>query len=388
MQGLWFEPNIGLGLTDGTRIDFFTPLAMVGNSRQSSNSISVIDLPKRSVKQRLTNSENGYIEFSPDRTRAYVCEPGSQRNRVVVYDLTKTPITVMTTVSVSGGIRYGGSMPRDGKRLYVPVNDGISVIDTDPASKTYHTEIQKLPTKITGSSGSIFTGPLHTAVTPNGRKLYVAFGESQTAWPSQGIVSVFDLSQANPVEKQIPVTNGGVFGIGTLSFVTRPYIEMSNDGTEVYVLEWGVNLPSFTKGFTNGSVINVIQTILDREIAVIHTGGFDQEQLAIDRMDRSLWVAQLDRVGTGQIARIDVGRRSANRFKITKFTTHTTISFSSGSGPKGIDVTPDGSLVLVSSVEQSPALPEVLLFDAVKNQFLTQRIRVESLCHTVSVQKW
>lgn len=390
MQGLWFEPSIGLGLTDGTRVDLFTPLVMVGNSRQSSNSISVIDLPTRSVKQRLTNSENGYIEFSPDRTRGYVCEPGLQRNRVVVYDLTKTPIPVLTTVPVSGGIRYGGSMPRDGKRLYVPVHDGVSVIDTDPTSTTYHREIQKLATAITGNSASIFTGPLHTAVTPDGKKLYVAFGESQAAWPSKGVVSVFDLTKASPVEKTIPVTNGGIFTFsGVFSFVTRPYIEMSHTGLEVYVLEWGVNLPAFTKGFANGSVVNVISTILDREMAVVPTGGFDQEQIGIDRLDRGLWVAQLDRAGTGQIVRIDVGRHSTTRYKVTgTFTTHPNQIFTTGSGPRGIDVSADGSRVFVSSVERAPALPEVLIFDAVQDRFETTRIRVESLCHTVSVQKW
>lgn len=390
MQGIYFEPQGGLGLTDGTRVDLFTPLVMVGNSRQTSNSISVIDIESKTVKQRLTNSENGYIEFSPDRTRAYVCEPGLRRDRVVVYDLTKNPITVLTTVGVSGGIRYGGSMPRDGKRLYVPVHDGIAILDTDPTSSTYHTEIRKLNTRITGSPTSIFTGPLHTAVTPDGKKLYVAHGESQAVWPSKGVVSVFDLTQMNPSETQIQVTNGGVFGLSaTFSFATRPYIEMSHDGREVYVLEFGVNASAqFAKGYVNGSVINVINTVLDREMRVIDTGGFNQEQIGIDRLDRGLWLAQSNRVGGGELVRIDVARNSSTRYAVQKFAVNPSQTYTAGQGPSGVDVTPDGSRVYVSVVERTGVTtPEVLCFDARTRSFDTKKIRVESLCHTLSVQK-
>ncbi|MCB9880233.1 MAG: hypothetical protein H6832_00160 [Planctomycetes bacterium] len=384
-QGLWFEARTGLALTDGTRASLFSPLAMAGNSRQSANSLTVIDVASRSVPQTLTNSENGYIEFSPDRSRAYVCEPGAGRNRVVCYDLTKTPIPVLATIPVSGGIRYGGSMPRDGKRLYVPVHDGVEIVDTDPASSTYHTVLRKLTTSITGNTGSIFTGPLHTAVTPDGSKLYVACGENQTQWPSMGTVLMFDLRIANPTEKQIAVTNGGIFSFFSFNFATRPYIEMSPDGLTVYVLETGTAVSSL--GFQNGSLINVIDTARDREIATLTTGGFYQEQIAIDRMGRGLWVAQVDASGVGDLARFDVDVRSPNRFQTVQHFAVGTGAFQVGSGPSGVDVTADGSTVFVSIVENASNPAAVHVFDARTGRFETTTIPTQSLCHTVSIQK-
>src|SRR5690606_31794206 len=53
LQGATIDANGQGYLTDAIRIDFFNPVVMVGNSRQSSNSISVVDLPSRAVAQRL-----------------------------------------------------------------------------------------------------------------------------------------------------------------------------------------------------------------------------------------------------------------------------------------------------------------------------------------------
>lgn len=386
-QGVWFEARTGLALTDGTRASIFSPKAIAGNSRQTANSLTVIDVKSNSVSQTLTNSENGYIEFSPDRTRAYVCEPGAGRNRVVCYDMRRNPITVLATIPVNGGIRYGGSMPRDGKRLYVPIHDGVEVIDTDPTSPTYHSVVRKLPTSITGATGSIFTGPTHTAVTPDGSKLYVACGENQPNWPSQGSVLMFDLRVSNPVEKQISVTNGGILTAFGINLVTRHYIEMSPDGRNVYVLETGANLQGFTLGFTNGSLINVIDTALDREVATLTTGGFYQEQIAIDRMGRKLWVAQVDKSGNGDLARFDVDVRSPTRFGQVQHYAVGNGSFQAGSGPSGVDVTADGATVYVTMVENAANPAAVHVFDTATGTFNATTIPAASLCHTVSIQK-
>ena len=288
-QGLYLDPllGVGFGLTDATRASFFTPLCMVGNSRQTANSISVLDLGTRSVVQRLADSENGSITFSPDRSRAYVCEPGSQRNRVVVYDLTRRPIAVLTTIPVSGGVRYRGAMARDGHRLYVPLHDGVAIVDTDPASPTFHQEIGKRTSLIQGNSTTIFTGPIDVAITPDMRKLFIAYGEN-LIYPAPSSVGVMDLFNPAAPERLIPITTGGAFSMG-LNLATHNRIEVSPDGTTVYVLEYGVTpMPGLVVGFQNGALICVIDALREQEIMAIPTQGFGQEEFALDRMGRNL----------------------------------------------------------------------------------------------------
>jgi DNA-binding beta-propeller fold protein YncE len=390
LQGAYIDQGKIL-LTDGTKADVFKPSVMVGNQRQSSNSISVIDAIQRNVVQRLTNSENGYITFSADRKWAYVCEPGLQRNRVVFYDLTKTPITSPGSATVNGGIRYGCAVTRDGKRVYAPVHDGISIIDADPQSSTFMTELQKFPSKITGNPGSIFTGPLDVAVTPNGRKLYIAYGENLT-YPAKSSVGVVDLTQSSYPETLIPITTGGTFAVPTLpEFATHPRIKVSNDGLHVYVCEWGLDpaqLGQFVKGFQNGALVKVIFTPLDREVAAIATKGFQQSELCVDRMGRNLWVAQIGPAGIGQVLRVDVDTRSATRFQKTTAIQVHPVAYATGAGPLGIDVTPDGSLVFVSVAEDaSHTQPLVFTVDARTDQITGQPIPVESLCATLSIQQ-
>ena len=396
IQGLCLDPGLpGLAtLTDATRCDVFVPQTWGGNTRQTANSLSVIDLQSHTVVQTLTNSENGYITFSPDRTRAYVCEPGSQRNRVVVYDLTQSPITVMTTVSVPGGIRYGCAMPRDGRRCYVPIHTGIAVIDTDPQSPSYHTVLTSFPTPITGNSGSILTGPFDLAVTPDGSKLYIAYGETVTL-PAPSTVGVVDLLNPNYPHTSIPVQTGGVLSLSqnTTGYATRNRIVINGDGTRVYTVESGANparLGSFVAGFQNGGLLNVIDTRTDTEIAAIATDGYYQHDLAVDRNGRNVWIPQNGHTDIGELLRVDVDKHSAAVHQISQRIQLSPAPFNgSSAGPRGVDVTPDGALVVVSMVEDTAhPTPYVLFVDALSNTQLPPITPVGSLCVSISIQQW
>jgi DNA-binding beta-propeller fold protein YncE len=386
IQGVFLDPALGPVLTDATRCWFFDPVVMVGNQRQSSNSISVIDLVQRAVVDRLGNSENGTIAFSPDRTRAYVCEPGLQRNLVTVYDLTVRPIVQLTQLPTSGGVRYRPEIAPAGDRMYVPVHNGVDVFDVDPASPTFHQRLLTIPTPITGNSSTIFTGPLDVAVTPDGSKLFIAFGEL-LAWPAPSTVGVVDLLAPGTPYRAIPVTTGGDF----FGLATRSAIVVSPDGQLVFTVEWAVapGFP-FANGFAQGGLINVISAAAETEILAIPTNGIAQSAIAIDRLGRNLWVAQNGALtGQAELLRIDVDRHSAAPLSVAARIVLDPVPFDVTTGAAGVAATPDGSTVCVTLVEDSAhPVPVMITVDARTNGVFGLPITVESLPQTVSVQQY
>ncbi len=383
-QSVWIDGASGAGCTDAFQIDLFNPVVMVGNQRQSANSISVIDLVSRTVVDRLGNSENGSIAFSPDRTRAYVCEPGSQRNVVTVYDLTVSPIAQLTQLPTTGGIRYLGVFSPDGGRFFVPVHDGVDIFDTDPTSPTFHLHIGKVPALMLGNPGTIFPGPLDLAITPDGGRLLIAYGVA-VPFPAQTPIGVVDLTNPAFPQRQVMLTTGGT----VLGLSTKSAVRISPDGAFAYVLEFGFppGLP-LVNGFASGALLSVIDLATETEVAVIPTLGVSQQEMAIDRLGRNLWIAQPDFNGSPELLRIDVDRRSATRNTLRSRIPLMPTGYSISSGARGVDVTPDGSLVCVSMVEDA-ANPQPLLItvDAKTEQIVGAGIVVESMPGTVSVQQ-
>lgn len=386
VQGLFLDPGLGAVLTDATRCDFFSPVIMVGNQRQSSNSISVIDLVSRGVVDRLGNSENGSIAFSPDRARAYVCEPGSLRNQVTVYDLLVRPIQQTTVLATSGGVRYRPEIAADGTRMYVPVHDGIDVFDVLPSSPGFHTWLFKIPTPITGNNGSIFTGPLDCALTPDGSKLFVAFGENLT-FPTPSTLGVIDVLQPGTPYRAIPLTTGGSF----FGMATRQAVAVSPDGAFVFTVENAV-APGFPfgLGYAQGGLVNVIDAYAEVEVMAIPTMGISQSALAIDRLGRNLWIAQTGALSNqAELLRIDLDRHSPTRFSVAARIGLDPVAFSVTTGASGVAVTPDGSTVCVTLVEDNAhPTPVLLTVDARTNLVVGAPITVESLPATVSVQQY
>ncbi len=387
LQAVVIDSVSGFSFTDATRARFLNPVVMVGNQRQTANSISVIDIVSRQVTQRLGDSENGSIAFSPDRTRCYVCEPGSLRDRVVVYDLTVNPIAVITTVSTSGGIRYRGEFSPDGRRLYVPVHDGVDIVDTFPASPTYHTLVGKIPTPITGNPNSIFTGPIDVAVTPDGTKLFIAFGENLSGFPAPSTVGVVDLLVPGFPYRAIPVTTGGVVTLLN-NLATRAAIRISPDGRYAYTVEFGFNPGPFAIGFTNGGLLNVVDVLLEQEVAAIPTGGYGQSTLEIDFLGRNLYVPQVTLSGIGEVLRVDVDRRSATRNAIRSRIQVDPTPYSASTGPSSVAVTADGRTVLVTlSEDAAHPVPQLITIDARTDTIVGLPIVVESLPGTVACQR-
>ncbi|MEZ5965121.1 MAG: hypothetical protein R3F56_14905 [Planctomycetota bacterium] len=384
-QGILID-GAGALLTDATQADFLRPLAVVGCQRQTANSLLVVDVAAGTVVDRIGNSENGSIALSRDRRRMYVCEPGSQRNHVVVYDVSVRPAVQIATIANTGGVRYRGEFSPDELRLYVPVHDGVDIIDTDPSSTTYHTVLAKIPTPITGNATTIFTGPLDVAVTPDGRKLFIAFGEN-AAYPGSGTLGIVDLTVGTYPYHSIPISLSGVVTLlGSLA--THDALRVSPDGLFVYVLEFGFTPGPFVNGFANGSSLKVVDAVNEVEVAAIATRGVGQSEIALDLLGRNLWLAQTDLNGVGEVLRFDVDRRSATRNTLATRILIDPRPYSAGGGPSAAVPTADGSRVLVTVVEDSAhPTPQLLTIDAASNTVVGAPLSVESLPRTVSVQR-
>ena len=353
IQALVYDARHPAGgmLTDATRIDIFTPVILQGNTRQTANNIKVIDIHNFNVVQTLGNYRGGKFVYHPDHQHVYVCETETNVNQLACYTLSGGRITLLSYVRLSGGTRYHGDITRDGKLMYVPLHDGIAVVDVDPKSPGFNTEIRKLPVSFTGSVSAIFTGPMDCTLTPDGQKLYVAYGET-TTFPAPTHVGVFDLSLPGPTEKLIQVTTGGTVALGG-ELATRSTIESSADGRFVATVEFGFFPGMFAKGFQNGALLNIIDTRSDTEIAAVATGGYSQEQLALDRMGKNIYVAQIDLNYMGEVIRVDADHRHLNPYTLVKRYSTSPTAYSVGAGPIGVDTTPDGSEVYTTVAEDT-----------------------------------
>jgi len=146
------------------------------------------------------------LAVSPDGNRAYVTLPGTT-NKLAIVDTANGQIVNQVTVGASPA---GVAVSSDGRRVYV-TNSGsntVSVIDADPASATYNTEIRRI---------TVGAQPTGIAVAPDGRKLYVTL-------PGSDSVAVVD-TVSNTVVATIGV------GDSPRSVAVTP------DGSKVFVVD-------------------------------------------------------------------------------------------------------------------------------------------------------
>lgn len=384
IQALVYDANHPAGgvLTDATAINLFTPMIVEGNTRQSSNNLKVVDVNSFTVTQTSPDFRGGKYNFTHDGTRMYVCEVETNVNKLARYDIVNGQLRFNRYINLSGGTRYHGAITRDDRTMYVPVHDGIAVVDL-----TTDAEVNKLPVSHTGSVSAIFTGPMDVALTPDDRFLYVAYSINLPSWPGQGEVGLFDLSQVNPQEQIIKITASGVILLGG-TLTTHDCIDISGDGRWVVVGEFGFNPGAFSQGFANGGAINVIDTQSNTEIAAVSTGGYSQTDIAIDRMGRNVYSAHLTSTGVGEVVRVDIDHRHAASYAVTNRYTFTPNTFSVGSGPRGIDVLPDGSRIYATVIEGTahpqPAMYEV---DTWTHQTVNGPLQMASLPAHIEIQQ-
>ena len=179
-------PTAAVLSADNTRL-------FVLNNGGTANSISVIDTDNDSVVATIT----GFTRpWGATRTgsRLYVTNPGEGTGSTVSM-VNMTSNTIDATITVGSGPRDLAITP-DGKRAYVPNQAGgtVSVINTDPASgAAYNTVIATLPLAL---SGDIFTSAVAVAFSPDGRRGYVSL-------ESRNEVQVIDTDPASPTYHRV-----------------------------------------------------------------------------------------------------------------------------------------------------------------------------------------
>lgn len=136
------------------------------------------------------------IAITPDSTRAYIANFNA--DNVSVIDTNPNSPTFNTEIDVipsSGNGPVGVAITPDGTRAYIANNlsSNVSVIDIDPSSPTYNTEVDLIPLTLVANAG-----PFNLAVTPDGTRVYVADnGPSGSAF-SPNSVSVIDSNPSSP----------------------------------------------------------------------------------------------------------------------------------------------------------------------------------------------
>jgi len=393
IQGVVADAS-GSHFTDGTGCDLFNPQVIVAN--KTGRTLSVLSHTSTSVLQTLSQS-NGRVVHSPDGKFAYVI-PETHRN-IDIYSTTPTRATKVGTIYRANGFIAGATLTRDGKKMYVPASKGIVVIDLDPASTNFRKEITAEFTKTPVTNpgvGTLGSGPRAVVLTPDEKRLFIAYGQSGTATPTyRGIVGVIDLTKTPHVHRSITITLGGnLLGIAN----EWRDIKVSPDGRYVYAIEYGLDpkagLGNFVKGFVNGAKLCIIDALvpgLEREIASLDTNGFEQEQMAVDRLGRNLWIPQTGKLGVPELLRVDIDRRSSTQNKIVariRLHAKNYTPRNAQPGPSGVAVTPDGAIVYVGLAEDGGAhpTPSVVRVDAVTQKVLGT-FTVGKRPHNISVQQ-
>jgi YVTN family beta-propeller protein len=146
------------------------------------------------------------IAFTPDGTRAYITIDGSYGNVSQIKVINTSSHTITSTIQLPIPTSpLGLAITPDGKRVYVAgwMANNVSVIDSDPVSSTYNTVITTIP--VSGEARDI-------ALSPSGNLAYVALDTGGV----DVIVTAPSSSQFNQVIKHVPAGPfGGVHSVAT-----------------------------------------------------------------------------------------------------------------------------------------------------------------------------
>ncbi|MGB9926845.1 MAG: PKD domain-containing protein [Methanosarcina sp.] len=255
-----------------------------------SNSVSVINTGNNTLKATVpVGSDPLGIALSPDGTRAYITNSNyKDRGTVSVIDTARNK--VIATIDI--GYKYGPcgiAVTPDGKKLFVADRDinGVSVIDT--ATNTVTATI------------SVGIGPLGVAASPDGKKVYVANRYSND-------ISVID-TDTNTVISTVKV------GLGPCG------VAVNQAGTKIYVANCESNAVSVIDATTNTVAATIPVGKWPMGIALSPDGT-----KAYVTNERSNNVSVLDTTTNNVVTAVTVGK-----------------------SPYGLAVTPDGTEIYVAN---------------------------------------
>ncbi|MED4752235.1 YncE family protein [Brevibacillus choshinensis] len=263
---------------------------------------------------------------------AYVANRGSDNISVIDVDPASPAFnTEVDLISVSGTTPLIIAVTPDTTRAYVTNNTSgdVSVIDTNPASPTFNTEIKLIPLLGVGS------GPTGIAISLDGNRAYVTNQMTNN-------ISVIDTNPASPTFN----TMTGVIG---LSGMVPNILMITPDGTRGYV-------PNFDSANVSVIDINPASPAFNTEIDVINVTGMNPLDVAFTPDGTRAYVTKL---GTHDVSVIDTNPASPT------YNTEIDNITLTGVGPVEIQITPDGTRGYIpnlfspdaSVIDTNPASP-------------------------------
>ena len=208
------------------------------------------------------------IAITPDGTRAYI---GNQGKTVWVLDIVPSSPDfnmLVATVFTSGSDNRALAITPDGKRAYVtngfsdgPSDGSVSIIDTDPSSPSFNTEIGVI-------TDPRLRFPEALAITPDGTRAYVGGSSSET-------VVVVDLAVDLVVALVVPIapappmfpTFDRPTGMAIVPDGTRAYLALDRDNS-VAVIDTDPGSPTF-----NREVARIAVGVFPRGVAISPDGS-------------------------------------------------------------------------------------------------------------------
>jgi YVTN family beta-propeller protein len=188
-----------------------------------SNTVSLIDTATNKVTATVNVGNNPCgVAVTPDGKRVYVTNSGNysiHRNTVSVIDTATNRIK--TTVNVGNNPR-GIAITPDGKKVYV-ANHGYSNSDSSVSVIDTATNRIKTTVKLGSTPDGVALSPNEVAITPDGKKVYVAGSGSYSGC----FVPVIDTSTNKVITN---IDDGNYDNVG---------VAITPDGKKVYVLNWG-----------------------------------------------------------------------------------------------------------------------------------------------------
>ena len=291
--------SVPIGVTSG-------PVTVIVGA-STSNALDFVVLPPNPVPgEPIATVPAGKalsdIAITPDGLRAYVTSPTT--NSVNVLEIAATAFVGRIGVGLQP---QGIAMLPDGSRAYVANtgSDALSVIDTDPASPTYHAVVGTV---------AVGDGPVDVVASAVGPKVYVANAGS-------GTVSIVDAKADNGTYNQVVTTVNTGSGCSAVT--------ISSDGTRMYA------------GTSGGVVMVDLGSLV---VTTVNTGS-GCSALTISP-DATIVLALLD---DGRLVVIDATPGSASFNRVV-----TTVN--TGSGASAVTVSPDATLAYVTSADGNVVL--------------------------------